>query len=429
MASIRTPDGRKLTIPEGATAEEINAALAVAAQTARPGTPPPAPPAAATGGPPGPPAGGVAAPIAGGGPGGPGRPRTRAEQIALEDKLTGTSINPTEGMSGWRRFGAGAGQSVDSTIRGTRQLFNYLTGDEEELAELKQQENERRQMDEPLLSTGAGRGGQVAGHVLQALLPGVGVARGVKVLGGGAKSLIAAEAALGGGLGALQPVTGDESRSTNAAVGAMFGAALPAGAAGVKALRNLPASVMANALRMVAPKGTGTAIDLLSRATKTGSSKVREAAGRQLGDLTRDVRVPVTKDLASRLRSVRSNYQDSLPPDVIRQVDKMIELGSVPGAKLKGFAVNEARTAINREAASSKGLAKTGMQSITRALDDALLSSMSKSKAKALRAAREQYKTGVKPPMVSAPGAGVSTTRGLVQGLRTGSAPYYEQER
>lgn len=416
MPIIKTPDGRKLRVPEGATQEQIQQVLAAAGY--QPDTP-----AAATGGPGSPPAGGVAAPIAGG-------PPAVAPARSLEELTPGISTNPTEGMSGMQRGLAGAGQATDSTIRGVRQVFNYLTGDEEEYNQLKEAENAARERDAPLLATRSGRAGQILGHIAQAAIPGTALAKGTKLLGGGTKALIAGESALGGAMGALQPVAGDEKRSTNAAWGATIGAAVPFGGAVLSKVRQLPATTIETALRVLTPYGTRQVGNVVAKSAKLGSPKVRAAAGRQMAELTKDVRVPVSQDLAKALRKVAARYDKSLKDtDALRDIKGIAALGlQNKGAKLKGAELSEFLTALGREAAINGGFKKTGLQKTYRVLNDALLASMTKAQAKQLLAARQMYKTGTRPPKFATPGLGSSSTRGAIQGLRTGDMPSYEQQ-
>jgi hypothetical protein len=142
-------------------------------------------------------------------------------------------VNPETGGNNAENFAAGVGQSLVSTGRGIRQLWNYATGDEADLAALDAEEAEARKIDERLLGTKAGRTGQIAGHVGQILIPAAGAAKGASLLGKGIgltralPAIMAAEGAVGGVAGAVQPTVEGESHLQNAKEGAILGAAIP----------------------------------------------------------------------------------------------------------------------------------------------------------------------------------------------------------
>ena len=110
----------------------------------------------------------------------------------------------TEGMSTGERLLAGIGQGMTSLGRGVGQRLGMVS--EEDVARA-------RELDRPLLETGAGLTGSIIGGVAPALptafIPGVNTYTGA--------------AALGGVMGALQPTVKGESPITNAAVGAPAG--------------------------------------------------------------------------------------------------------------------------------------------------------------------------------------------------------------
>jgi len=130
----------------------------------------------------------------------------------------------TAGMSTTQKFLAGVGKGMTDVARGVGQLVG-----------LKSQEDidEAKRLDAPLMKTTAGKAGNVTGAVATALptvfIPGA--------------NTVAGSAAIGAGLGFIQPVASDESRLQNTAVGGVAGAAGPilartvaAGYKGAKAL-------------------------------------------------------------------------------------------------------------------------------------------------------------------------------------------------
>lgn len=421
MPTIRTPSGRKLRVPDDATPEQIAAVLQSIGEMPQEPAPAPAPAPAAAPPPP-------AAPAPSGGPvGGPPAtttatpPPTPPPSAPVAPQIGG-SLDPTEGMSGADRFIAGMGQSVDSNIRGARQLFNYLTGDEKELAQLKEQENEARRLDAPLLNTGAGRGGQIGGHILQALLPAGAAGKAATGLGGGLLATAGAEAGAGALMGAVQPTTGDESRLQNTLVSGAIGGVLPVGAK----IASLPTAAKVGLARMLTPRGAGAVGEMVGR-LGGNAGKVSQQAGKQISKLVDDVRVPIGKELASKLRGVSRDYGKSLPPVARDRLARLIEMAENPSVThLKGSAAQTVRSDFGKEAAASEGFRQSGLNKAKRIMDEAIEGSMPKAKARALRAAREQYRTGVKP--VSATSPTRAGTRGLAQALRAGAMPVYEDD-
>jgi hypothetical protein len=107
---------------------------------------------------------------------------------------------------GFENFKAGAGKAFYDIGRGALQLAGQ---------DNQQAVDESRARDADLMATGAGRGGNLFGNVAiaapAAFVPGANTYLG--------------SAALGGALGAVQPVASDESRAENVAFGAAGGAA------------------------------------------------------------------------------------------------------------------------------------------------------------------------------------------------------------
>jgi hypothetical protein len=136
-------------------------------------------------------------------------------QSQWKDQQAEKAPDPTEGMSGFDKFAAGAGKAVYDIGRGAGQMLGLVS--DQDVAE-------SRKRDEALMNTGAGMAGNIAGNVITALptaaIPGVNT-----VLGG---------AAIGAGMAALQPTLKDESRLQNMALGGVAGGVLPAIVGGVK---------------------------------------------------------------------------------------------------------------------------------------------------------------------------------------------------
>lgn len=127
-------------------------------------------------------------------------------QRAQEVDAGYSPTDPTVGMSGPDKFLAGAGMGMTNIARGAGQMLGVVS--EEDVAE-------SRERDAPLATTGAGMAGNIAGNV----------AAGLPAMLVPGANTYAGAALTGAALGALQPTTEDESRASNAAIGAAGGLA------------------------------------------------------------------------------------------------------------------------------------------------------------------------------------------------------------
>lgn len=157
---------------------------------------------------------------------------------------TTPEYNPTDGMSGFDRFMAGAGKAVVDIGTGLKQIgaeAGNLVGavSDETVTGLRQAQDERRAMDAPLMDTGAGLAGNIAGNVATIYAGGSAI-KGLGALGNATRIGRAAEAAgsalrspqtfrgaigAGAAIGAAQPVGEFDGRLDTAAMGAIAGAA------------------------------------------------------------------------------------------------------------------------------------------------------------------------------------------------------------
>lgn len=203
-------------------------------------------------------------------------------------KTTAKSSDPTEGMSGTEKFIAGVGKAFVDLGRGTKQLLagsadvdpNVFIGTamphgpkrdalvkklmaerQSVISGIQEDIDESKRLDAPLMNTGAGTAGNIAGNVA-AVVPS-------SMLPGG--NTLAGSAVIGSVLGALQPVAEGDSRLKNTLIG---GASSAAGY-GVGKLAgkvvNSAASKVANIEKNVAAKAAAEA------ASETASA--RSAAG------------------------------------------------------------------------------------------------------------------------------------------------------
>lgn len=111
-------------------------------------------------------------------------------------------VSPVDSMSFPQKFLAGMGKGMVDLGRGTGQMLGLV--DQKAI-------DEARKQDAPLMNTGAGIAGNIAGNVATAapamLIPGANGVLGASMVGGA--------------LNALQPTGSDESRLQNAALGAL----------------------------------------------------------------------------------------------------------------------------------------------------------------------------------------------------------------
>lgn len=170
--------------------------------------------------------------------------------------------SPVNEMGGLERFTAGAGKAVADTGLGLRQLAggvmdvvsprrqnlsSLVTGKKipSRVDELRQEVDETRQRDAPLMDTGSGMAGNIAGNLAMALLPGgvalqggklltkvPGAARLAEAMMSGGRALIAPKtipgaAAVGAGQGAIQPSTSTQETIANTGIGGGAGMLVP----------------------------------------------------------------------------------------------------------------------------------------------------------------------------------------------------------
>jgi hypothetical protein len=117
--------------------------------------------------------------------------------------------DPTAGMSGVEKFRAGMGKAFTDVGRGVGQLLGQVS---------RQDVEESRKLDQPLMRSGAGMAGNVLGNVAAAVptafIPGA--------------NTITGSAAIGAGMGLLQPSASTGETFKNVATGGIAGAAVPA---------------------------------------------------------------------------------------------------------------------------------------------------------------------------------------------------------
>lgn len=166
-----------------------------------------------------------------------------------------------------------------------------------------------RERDAPLMQTGAGLGGNVAGYATTLLGPGAGL-RGTQAARALLPQTIAGNAAQGAALGALQPVESGDSRAGNAGLGGLFGAGGATVAKAVGALGTRAAEAVPEHVRAIYEAAKARGIELTpaqlsdSRFMRWAQSMLRSVPftgsqaryANQVGDFTRAVSKEIGED-------------------------------------------------------------------------------------------------------------------------------------
>jgi len=158
----------------------------------------------------------------------PQSPKPPAKTAAELTGITDEQLDPTTGMGFGAKFLAGMGKSVSDSGQGLKQL-GYMAADQIPGVDLSQQRDQiqseidtAKVRDRPLMDTGAGLAGNIAGYGLQIAGPGM-AASGTRLAGAVLPTTFRGAAAQGAALGTLQPVASDENRLANAGMGAAAG--------------------------------------------------------------------------------------------------------------------------------------------------------------------------------------------------------------
>jgi hypothetical protein len=175
------------------------------------------------------------------------------------------ALNPTNDMSVGDLLAAGAGKAVADTGLGLRQIgggvMDYLrprgAGMPSRSDELRQEVEDVRRRDAPLMDTASGMAGNIVGNIAMALLPGraaVGTGKALsevpsavrlaEALMSGGKAITAPTSipgalAVGGVQGAVQPAASESERLGNMALGVGGAAIVPTAIRGVQVARAL----------------------------------------------------------------------------------------------------------------------------------------------------------------------------------------------
>jgi len=281
---------------------------------------------------------------------------------------------------------AGFGETYDSTWRGIKQI---ATDDPAETARLKQDEADARLTNTELDDSTAGQIGKFLGYGSQLAVPVAAAAAAPAVIGatglGAGLATVGAEGLAGAGVASLAPITGEESRTTNALYGGAINAAIPMGWGAFKALP------VFNPLR----RGIAEAAE---KGVKSRVEALRKAAGKQIGELSETASVKL-QPYVSEMKRIRQTYGPSMadPHKGVagsgQSLNELINLGE-RGATILKDRVQALRTSALRNATEAKGQAQTGFEHMQRLIDDAIDAGLPTNKAvKQIQKARTQYRT------------------------------------
>jgi hypothetical protein len=329
------------------------------------------------------------------------------------------------GVGGVEKFRAGMGKAMSDIGRGTGQLLGMV--DQESVTDAKKR-------DAALMNTGAGMAGNIAGNVAVAaptmFVPGANTVMGA--------------AAIGGGMGFVQPVAEGESRGANTALGAIGGAGgQVAGTALGRAIRPVNAQLtprmqqLAQAAQqrgipldvadMTGSRPLKTIRDVMSQLPLTADrqmlaqgakqSAYNRAIGQTFGSNADEITPPVLQAARDRigqeftnlsqrntlnaggldvtLGAIQQNANRNMTPDVARIVSNNIDdiLSRVqPGDTIPGPAYRALDSQLGRIArTSSNGDIRYGIGQVREALRDAMDNSISAADRQSWQQARRQY--------------------------------------
>lgn len=278
---------------------------------------------------------------------------------------------------GMENYGRGVASGLGSALRGVRQGWNKLTGDEEELAQLNQAEQAARQQLQQDTGGGFMSG---AGRIVGQAAPMTVAAGLTPAVGGGVLASMGAGAAGGALGGATTSLTPEEeaggNRTTNAVIGGVLGGAVPVVTRGATAFSNALRKVkpseavddFAGRVLGAEPGKSSEAYRAVTEATEAAKAARMDTAGRMysaVDEAAAGARVPLrnTADLGDSL-DLPAALRDSLNPTTRR-----VAQGAASAADDAGEAsFDELRAAIKEVRAAKRALTPKGPASSDRAL-------------------------------------------------------------
>jgi len=284
VIKIKSPDGKviKITAPEGATQEQIQQVANDYITSQQKSMAPPVtqpPPAEQSVGAPSPPPAAGGAPM----PQPPADGATPPKSIADLPTVSGMG-SPTRNPLSY-----GVEEGLSTVGRGARQLFNQLSGDEEEFNKLQEEEaGKRKQWEQNRPDDIYGVGGGIGRAIGQSLPTAAG---GVASAGAGLLGRILGGAAGGAAGGAVQPLTTGEQEAGYGAANIGLGAALGGAAAPAMA-------------------GVGAATNKLRDVVGTPIEAMKDFIGKQLGASNIEGATAANQSLLNKLRGAASQAKD-----------------------------------------------------------------------------------------------------------------------
>lgn len=291
--------------------------------------------------------------------------------------------NPTDDMRWLDRFRAGIGKSLVDTYQGLKQAagdagsspllalqqatIGALRGDSflesglvglsqlgAERKRLRDEEASRREIDRPLLDTGAGLSGNVLGTLAQILGPGV-AARGTAAANALLPSTVRGNALQGLTIGALQPVASENERVGNALLGGVGGGAGAIAAKGAGAALNTGRNLLARTGLNATDRQAGNV--LAREATNPNSLTITQSAvpgvQRTLGEASGD------SGLMALENTMRAQSRGAFEPiDIRNNAARVQQLQNIAGTDADMAAAEAARSAASeglRERAFAEG--------------------------------------------------------------------------
>lgn len=152
--------------------------------------------------------------------------RMRARNAMQEAQAQPPEYSPTEGNSFLQNLGIGFGKSFYDTGRGLKQLAADAGAAiapgmfADDAQRIRAANTEAARLDAPIMRTGGGIVGNIAGTASQFAIPGSLATRAATIPG-----RLAAGAGLGAAIANTQPVTGEQTRTVNTVIGGLGGAA------------------------------------------------------------------------------------------------------------------------------------------------------------------------------------------------------------
>lgn len=320
--------------------------------------------------------------------------------------------DPTVTMGTGERLAAGAGRSVVETGRGLKQMLDSgaawlernVPGGEalsratggRTAADIQQQTNaevaDARRLDAPLMSTTAGKVGNIAGQVAQLALPGSYLAKAAPTTRVGAAFTAVAPraapyvgaAAEGAAFAGAQPVVGDESRLVNATEGAALGAggrgvADVAGAGVRKLVARGAQSAAANATRD-ATLAAGREVGYAVTPSQVGAGGIVNSALEALGGKVKTQQAVSVKnaDVTNSLARKALGMADNAPitPEALGAIranagkafENLKRTGTVSADEVYGDALNGILKKYEGAASAFPGLAKPEIEALVTSL-------------------------------------------------------------